>query len=211
MKRKIVGSMSEWSGMLKDLFRQINDGSIGQEEIKRFLEHKNPFKPESRADAIERLIKAARDKSNFLHLISGDERIVIAPTSGEIITKANGVFDDCIDFDFRNWIDEAGKSTPETPVQVYEMTQDATLAQIFSDPDKMTLTQGQIIYFAEKHRRWLRQDGRETFFLFRSYGKFFVANVYVCGGKLCVRISWPDHDNVWHAEYRHRVIIPQPA
>jgi len=35
--------MSEWSGMLRDLFRQIDDGSIGLREVQAFLEHKNPF------------------------------------------------------------------------------------------------------------------------------------------------------------------------
>jgi len=35
--------MSEWSGMLKDLFRQIDDGSITLEQLQAFLEHKNPF------------------------------------------------------------------------------------------------------------------------------------------------------------------------
>ena len=41
--KKVVGDMSEWSGMLKDLFRQINDESISRENLQLFLEHKNPF------------------------------------------------------------------------------------------------------------------------------------------------------------------------
>ncbi|TSD01539.1 MAG: Uncharacterized protein Athens071426_660, partial [Parcubacteria group bacterium Athens0714_26] len=40
MAKNIVGGMSEWSGMLKDLFRQINDGSIGLKEMREFLEHR---------------------------------------------------------------------------------------------------------------------------------------------------------------------------
>lgn len=43
MKEKVVGSMSEWSGMLKDLFRQIADGSITLGQLGKFLEHRNPF------------------------------------------------------------------------------------------------------------------------------------------------------------------------
>lgn len=42
-KQEIVGSMSEWSGMLKDFFRQIDDGSITREKLQAFLEHRNPF------------------------------------------------------------------------------------------------------------------------------------------------------------------------
>lgn len=43
MRREVVGSMSEWSGALKDLFRQIDDGSISLQEIRAFLEHRDPF------------------------------------------------------------------------------------------------------------------------------------------------------------------------
>ncbi len=43
MAKPAVGSMSEWSGVLKDFFRQIDDGSISLEEIKVFNEHRNPF------------------------------------------------------------------------------------------------------------------------------------------------------------------------
>lgn len=39
MGKQIVGSMSEWSGVLKDLFRQIDDGSIGLSEVQALLEH----------------------------------------------------------------------------------------------------------------------------------------------------------------------------
>lgn len=43
MSRKVVGSMSKWSGLLKDFFRQIDDESINLGNLRSFLEHKNPF------------------------------------------------------------------------------------------------------------------------------------------------------------------------
>ncbi len=43
MKREIVGSMSEWSGVLKDIFRQIGDGSLTMGHLQALLEHRNPF------------------------------------------------------------------------------------------------------------------------------------------------------------------------
>lgn len=47
MGREAVGSMSGITpGMLKDLFRQIEDGSIKKEHLQAFLEHRNPFKTE---------------------------------------------------------------------------------------------------------------------------------------------------------------------
>ncbi|MBI2454139.1 MAG: hypothetical protein HYV54_01000 [Parcubacteria group bacterium] len=43
MTKSVVGSMSEWSGVLKDFFRQIHDGSHTLESVKAFNEHRNPF------------------------------------------------------------------------------------------------------------------------------------------------------------------------
>ncbi|KKS65575.1 MAG: hypothetical protein UV67_C0014G0011 [Parcubacteria group bacterium GW2011_GWC1_43_12] len=42
-KRQVVGSMSEWSGVLKDFFRQIDDGSKTLRQVQLFNEGKNPF------------------------------------------------------------------------------------------------------------------------------------------------------------------------
>lgn len=43
MAKPIVGSMSDWSGALKDLFRQIDDGSLTLYHLRGFLEHRDPF------------------------------------------------------------------------------------------------------------------------------------------------------------------------
>ncbi len=40
MKNEVVGSMSDWSGVLKDLFRQIGDGSITLPQLQAVLERK---------------------------------------------------------------------------------------------------------------------------------------------------------------------------
>ena len=43
-KRQVVGSMSDWSGVLKDMFRQFDDGSLTLEQITDFVvKHRNPF------------------------------------------------------------------------------------------------------------------------------------------------------------------------
>ncbi len=41
--RTAVGSMSDWSGVLKDFFRQIHDGSHTLESVIAFNEHRDPF------------------------------------------------------------------------------------------------------------------------------------------------------------------------
>jgi len=46
MIKKVIGDMSEWSGLLKDFYRQIDDRSITYQMLSDFVQHKNPF-PES--------------------------------------------------------------------------------------------------------------------------------------------------------------------
>ena len=43
MAKSAVGSMSDWSGVLKDFFRQIDDGSHTLESVIVFNEHRNMF------------------------------------------------------------------------------------------------------------------------------------------------------------------------
>jgi len=42
-EKQLVGDMSEWSGMLMDLLRQIGDGSKTRQMFQAFLENRNPF------------------------------------------------------------------------------------------------------------------------------------------------------------------------
>ena len=53
MERRIVGSMSEWSGVLKDAFRQIDDGSLTISHFQALTEHRNPF---DGGDVLDQLI-----------------------------------------------------------------------------------------------------------------------------------------------------------
>lgn len=51
-KKEVVGSMSEWAGMLSDFFRQIKDGSINSKEMQAIIEHQNPFVSENNCNLI---------------------------------------------------------------------------------------------------------------------------------------------------------------
>lgn len=152
--------------------------------------------------------------SQFLTLISSEDSIVISPVDGRgLLSEAKDIFS-YIDSDFRNYgADERGGATGATPVQVYEMSKDATFAQLFgslsSDLDGLCLTQAQIIEFVKAHRRWLRNDGYGTFFLFKSKNSCFVAYVGVdSGGTLKVNVYQFESSRVWNAEDRHRVVVP---
>jgi hypothetical protein len=78
------------------------------------------------------------------------------------------------------------------------------------DLNKLVMTQSQIIQFVQKHRKWLRTDGYATFFLFKVGDEFFVADVFFNDdGRLEVYVYRFSDDDVWRAEVRHRIVIPQ--
>ncbi|MBI2279003.1 MAG: hypothetical protein HYU81_03010 [Candidatus Brennerbacteria bacterium] len=167
---------------------------------------------------IQLMVAAANGaKHAFLKLISAGTSIVLDAVDGsETLAKATDIFT-YIDSDFVNYgADEAGSATGETPASVYEMVQNATFAQMFgslsNDLNKLCLTQSQIKNFVRKHRGWLRTDGYGTFFLFRSKGKFFVADVFVrSGGALRLRVRRLEDGSVWFAGGWLRLVVPQLA
>lgn len=114
-----------------------------------------------------------------------------------------------IDSDFKNWkADEKGKATKAMKLDIFEMDKDAKFSEMMS-PDNL-LTQEQILHFVENHKDLL--SNWSTFFPFKSNGEVFVAFVRVDSDEgpdvSVVRFS---DDDVWDAEYRHRIVVPQLA
>lgn len=170
-------------------------------------------------DVIAELIAGAKVsiQNSVLKLISAGTSIKIDAVDGSgTLSKAKEVFV-WIDPDFVGYgADEPGLATKETPVAVYEIAKNSTFAQMFrslsSNLNKLCLTQAQIKNFAEKHHNWLRTCGYGTFFLFKSNNNFFVAGVGVrSGGEFVVRAVRFEKDDVWSAEGKYRLIVPQLA
>lgn len=191
-------------------------------EIQRQIRLKggSPLDPELVALALQDIIegkftRTSKKDDSILRLISKGETIIIDACDGsETLANANDVFKSGIDSDFKNWgTNKSGNATEDTAVQVREMVQDATFAQMFgslgTDLDKLCLTQSQIKNFCKKHSNWLRSDGYATFFLFKVDEQFFVAYVFVHSDGLNVHVDRFENDDVWHARYAHRVVVPQ--
>lgn len=156
-------------------------------------------------------------ENKYLNLISSGETLIIDQCDGkQIISNASDIFA-YIDPDFRNYkADEVGQATFDMPVSVYGLIKNGAYADIFGsfsvENEKLCLTQDQIIGFVRKNRGWLRTDGYGTFFVFKSYGNFFVAHVYVhLDGTLRVNVRRLEDDGRWRAEYHHRFVVPQLA
>lgn len=107
--------------------------------------------------------------------------------------------------------------TKKTLIAIYEMILDATFRTIFGgfgeNLKRLAWQESQIVAFCRDHRNLLRTDGYGTFFLFEGEnGGFFVANVnFDDNGQLKVNVNPLDNDNVWNAEYRHRIVVPKLA
>ena len=158
--------------------------------------------------------------SNHLRLISSAESIVIPATNDvRSIAERKDLFPGWIDPDFKNWkLGLQQVPTEATPVQVLEMVKDGKFADIYAIPNRsfesLCFTQSQIALFVATHKGWLHTGGYGTFFLFKKEvegkDKFFVADVNFDGsGLLRVYVHSVSHDNVWHAEFLHRFVIPQ--
>ncbi len=157
-------------------------------------------------------------KNMIIKLISSGERVVIGDTKGtETLASANDVFS-YISSDFKNWgCDKAEQATPKVAVEVYEQIEDAEYPKIFGslgqNLDRLVLTTPQIKNFMMSHAKDYLLEAEEWTcfrFLFKVGNEFFVADVRVLSdGNRAVRVSRFLDGSVRHAEYRHRIVVPQ--
>ncbi len=153
-----------------------------------------------------------------LKLISGGKRVVIGRTNGtETLASATDMFS-YISPDFKNWgCDKDEQETPEMAVSVYEQIEDATYPKIFGDIDQnldhLVLTTPQIKNFLMNHAKdyFLQTEEWTCFrFLFKLGNEFFVADVRVLAdGDRAMRVFRFLDGSVRHAQYRHRIVVPQ--
>lgn len=219
IKSKVLKQYKYWCKM--DTQNNTGLGLI-KSTIERVQNQKSLF-----ASALKKLVNSSEEEINaflgkvaeklqFLKLISGGSKLILRALSGkEVIAKAKNVFVS-IDSDFKNWnADQQGPETKETECLVYEMEKDANFAQMFgslnSDLEKLCMSQHQIIEFAKEHSAQLRKDGYATLFLFKANDQFFVASVRVCPDGLSVFVRRFEFANVWDADDRIRVVVPQLA
>lgn len=154
--------------------------------------------------------------SKILRLISADQTIVIAATSGQkTIAQATKVFTWGINSDFKNWgLDVPGEAKPATPVEVHEMTEDGNFKNIFGSfnrkLDDLCLTQEQIVTLVRDHKKWLRKEGYATLFLFKVGDEFFVAIVFLDSGERPgADVDRFSSGRVWGGDTRPRFVVPQ--
>ena len=194
------------AGLQIDLLQKMRNGNISMDHLEYFLNINFSER--------EALLSRVPEKEVYLKLLSGAETLFLDECDGQqTVTNSKNVFYS-IDNDFKNYgANEKGIATKKMAVEVHELVKNGKFTQIFgslnSDLDKLCLTQDQILNFIKNHKNWLRKDGYGTFFLFKSNGKFFVADVDVVSGGLRVLVCHFGIDYVWSAEDRYRFVVPQ--
>ena len=147
---------------------------------------------------------------------AGKPVIIDATDSAETPASAYDIFNS-VSPDFKNWgCDKVEQETPEVVVEVYEQIEDATYPEIFGSVDqnfdRLVLTAPQIKNFVMNHAKEYLLDAEWTCFrfLFKEGGEFFVADARVLSeGKLDFRTTRFLDGSVRHAEYHHRIVVPQ--
>ena len=157
--------------------------------------------------------------SQYLRLISGEQRLVLAPTDGtRTFVKSAAMFLGYFDPNFQNWnTDVPSTATAETLFQVYEQVKNGNFAQVFGSLENLKrphaslfFTQDQAIEVIASHATWLHPKGWATFIPFTAGDEALVAYVdRDDGGKLLSGVYHFSFDHVWRAEDRRRFVVPQ--
>lgn len=204
-------------GIKQELNVLAKSGVLNKENVQRLLAQGNVVAKAATLAVKEKMLELAETLVGQLKLILADKEISISAVDGkETLAGAKDVFA-YIDSDFKNYgCDVSGAPSRDTKVQAYEMIKDGTFKELFGgfgeNLDRLCLTQSQIKSFVKNHADSLRTDGYGTFFLFKVGEKYFVAYVSRRSDGWHVHVYPLSHfgdDDVWDAERRHRIVVPQ--
>ncbi len=193
-----------------------DSGELGQEGLQLVLKKSDQLPPHLVSLFKAVIMEMANNIQGCMKRILEKEIITIPKTSGkENLVHAKDVFTGWIDPNFEAYgCDVESKPTHEAIVEVFELIEECDFGQIFGgfnmSLDKLCLTQHQIKLFVKSHRNKLRVGGFGTFFMFKAGEEYFVAHVnFSSDGRLKVRAYRYSNNHMWHAENRHRLIVPQ--
>ncbi|NCD01158.1 hypothetical protein EOL94_03645 [bacterium] len=160
------------------------------------------------------------DEKKFQNL-SKNRNVTIREVSGKkLIFNSNDVFASSIDPDFEKLkLIQTSKPTGKVVVDVYKVLDDMNFMDMFlpflDDIEDVIFTQHQIIVFCQRHYKFIKNDGREIFFLFKGKNKLneddlFVAAVFNEFMGLGVRVYDFYKEDLWSsAEHGNRIVVPR--
>lgn len=131
--------------------------------------------------------------------------ITIPPTTGkELICNATGFT--YIDSDFKNWgLDKEEQPKEEMKFDVMQLTEDMTFKQMFTNFEKMVMTQEQILACEKQNT-----ESITNFYLIqKNDGEYYVVHAYNPASGRGVGVHRFDSCHVWLAVGTYRLVVPQ--
>ncbi|MES2223687.1 MAG: hypothetical protein V4469_02005 [Patescibacteria group bacterium] len=159
----------------------IQKGSIDHTLLQRFLGNGDRL-PEKIIPFLEKMIPGLCFiiKGCVKHIFHNDEIAIPATDGTETLADAADVFINGVDPAFGEE-GKSGKVTEKTEVEVWEMVEPGSFAELFRSFDRplddLCFSQMQIKMFAKHHRQKLQECNRPNFFLYKVGGDYFVAIV----------------------------------
>lgn len=154
---------------------------------------------------------------NFVRSLSSADKIILGATDGQAnVYDSREVFKSFVDDDFKWWkLNQPGLAAPKTSLRVGEVIGNVSLKRIFlglwSDIDRLVMTQNQIVRFCQEHPQWLRANGYSTYFLTKLGAEYFVVRVNSRSDGLCAFVFRLEDENVRSGDNLNRVVFPWPA
>lgn len=195
-------------GPVKDLVPKLSDPEDRlrfRREFAKFL-RKEPCWTDAQVPQV-----AEPKPAVYTRCISGEDVIIIDATDGSVtIPGSTEIFKGGIYNDSGVTLGVQGQARGPVRVSVYEQTVDGNFVQIFGSLGRRFFTEHQVVWFVEKHTKWLRVDGHATFLPFMIGNEELIAHVgFDDYRQLRVGVNRFSHSGVWRAERCRRVVIPQ--
>ena len=162
------------------------------------------------------------DEKKF-HNLSKNRDVTIRGVSGKkLIFNSDDVFASSIDPDYKKLnLTQIFKPTEKVVVDVFKVLKNMNFFDMFmpfsenGDIEKIILSQHQIIAFCQRHYKFIKNDGREVFFLFKGKDKsnedaLFVAAVFNEFMGLGTRVYDFYKEDAWRSsEHGNRIVVPR--
>lgn len=128
------------------------------------------------------------------------QRITIPATDGKaLICNVEGF--EYIDLDFKNWgLDKVEKATTEMKFDILEITENMTFAQMFPNPEKVVMTQAQVLECEKQNT----ESYTQLYIIRESAGRYYV----VSASKGEVRVHLIESNTMWGIQRSRRIVIP---
>ena len=161
--------------------------------------------PERVAETLQNIVDE-EERKVYLRRLFETEKITVDVTDGTETFASSGLFTGGV---YGLTLPPSKKATPVIGSVIWEIILGGVFSQLFRSLGERRgrWTESQVVAFCRDHRDRLRTGGYGTFF--EVEGGFVAFVYFVDSGRFSVSVRKFSHDDVWSAEYLHRLVTPQ--